>query len=1217
MYQFDQDYKGLMGLESVKINDEGEVIGVKKGDIFTKRINEPYFTPKQAENINQALEYSMRYQNGLDYDYMAKLLNKNAQEIRNELIADNKIYYDSKKGEVLEDTLLSGNIKQKLEELTILQNDPESAADEYLVSLSLEKLKNHLPKDKKFDEINVEMGNTFIPASVYNEIFNTQGFVEGFDGKVSYIYNQGALRADAYNQALGVKNKSFENKNMKPEDRAQAAREFQALVSDIKKEFDEKLASNLNAQSIIAKTYNEKFNIYATHLSKNTNDARKYDGATKTLRPTQNAAVQRAVHGDGNVLFNHEVGAGKTYTLITTAMELRRTNKAQKPLLAVPNHLVAQMSREFIELYPNARILSLQSIADRDFTQAFNQIVYNDLDAVIVGHSVLDKISMNEDIVRNYYNDMLDKLMDFESKLNGEGAAHSAKDIKKEINRIENKLEKLNERTHKKVNLNFDELGFDALLIDEAHYYKNLEFKTTLKAKGFGKQTSTDKTDNLLMITNYLNANNKKIVFATGTPISNSLTEFHTMMRYLNPKGLKEFGVEDMDSLLMNFMKINKALETKPDGSLQAVDTLIGTKNTATLKLLMDTTFDNITMKDVIEQAAKSGQKVKRPEVDNEIISIEKSPIVKDLFVKYVVLPMERLAENRKQAMEEGINDLVIFTNARKLSTDPRLVDGSLIQKFAENPELEKTTKLYQASEAVAKRISEFEAKTGERGTMIIFCDLLESYSSSFNTHKHLRKLLLEKKDKNGKALFTEKEVLSTDGMSKERLAGVFADMRAGRVRVLIGTRSSMGSGVNVQDRILGGVNVDYPYRPADYQQGLGRYVRQGNLLLEKYGDDFRVANISLSVKDTLDSRFLELLERKIKSFNQFYSGADTDFEIGGNMLEFYGEAKAASTGNKDWIILWGAEQRLNQLQADKNRHTTQFLSKPKTLLDLASIQRIKQEELKKIEAWQSVIHSNEVIFNNEKFKFDFSKSLNKPSTLDFESASEKEKLQALRDKMNDKDFKLKTLARLNNNEPVSLYEYGGASLIALRNKGEVEFYFDKDGTKEYLTGARQYLSNFTPSYTLNYIKRLQNNNSERVRAEYKQALQSAMNEAKRVEAIPEKFSEQELLDTLQEFYTEAKEELAKPSPEPLKVSEKIKKALIAAGVSASIFTSANADDESDLSVFEMKSILESRAFKNELRRALMQNERAQLKNKAKRLKELKKTDEDIKHFWG
>ncbi|RDU51624.1 hypothetical protein CQA49_09330, partial [Helicobacter sp. MIT 00-7814] len=917
---------------------------------------------------------------------------------------------------------------------------------------------------------------------------------------------------------------------------------FDLAVKQLQKDFSEHIAQNAHLQDLITKAFNEKRNIYANPKEVTYSATKTYEGANPAikLRPTQNRAVQKAVFGDKNILLNHEVGAGKTYTLITTAMELRRTNKSKKPLIAVPNHLVTQFQNDFLNLYPNAKIMSIQSVSDKNFSNLLNQIAYNDFDSVIVGHSVFDSINMPYAYQRDFYEDLIEE----KKRLAGEASGSVERRIQRELKSLEDRLAGV--QGNKKTNKDFTELGFDSLLLDEAHEYKNLPFASAYESKQMGSKLGSAKAMNLLLKTSFLNKNGKKIVFATGTPMSNSLLEVHHMLRHLDPQGLKMFGIEHIDNFINDFVRIEKVLETKPTGERVFEDYIVGTRNNKTLMNFVNRVFDTIDMKEVIDQANLSGVKVILPNVLAQSAMIKKSKLVAELFDDIVLADAKYLKENPQGAMENGINHLTIFNNARKLSLDPRLLAPKRANEaIAKNPELLKDTKIHQSAQNIATIAKEWEK---DKGTQVVFCDLGVNDILGFNAHKELKNQLLAQKDSSGKAIFEPQEVQIIGDWKKEKYKDLYKDVNSGKVRVLITTTAKTGTGANIQKRMVAMHHLDSPYRPSDYTQRIGRLVRQGNELAIRASNEkseFFAKNIVYATEETLDSRMFEMLEAKSRAFRNFYKGSDVETELNVKEMIDYDLMAAESSGNKNGIELVKVNKDIDELESLKQSQLREFSNKEKDIREFSEKLAKLESELKTIDTFKPSFEGAKLEFNHQAFELDLKESLNKPASIVFDDEAQKANLQALREAMNKQ--KETILQKLESGIPYNLYSYNGADLYAVKdNLGELTFFFEKESKRYFLEGTRRMLSNFSPSDSLNFLKILQNH-TRKEGEKLREIAREKTNLAK-AKARKEAFDEQERLDALLEYAQSLQEAVDKKIKELIPKPASLAKYAIVSG---------------------------------------------------------------------
>ena len=1164
VFRKDIGFNELQALEKAKFDDNGNLIGIEKSDIFFRRLSNPSFTPTTASSIEQAMQYSMQYKARLDYEYMASILGKNAHDLRQELIAKDKIFIINASGqEGIRDELLAGNLRTKLKELQ--EAAEKGLFDESLLQNSIDIITKELPETRTFDQIKWDISSSFIPHEVWN-LWKQHGAITsnthilqnnygrwyakgfGYNYAPSLKKSREVTDADVFNVASGFTKKSFKD--------ADDALRFDMAVQKMTKDFESFILSNEQAIKLIEQNYNETINIYAKSSYGSDMIAQKgfkFPNANPDiqLRPTQIRATFRAVYDPLNTLFNHEVGAGKTFTLITSAMELKRTGRAKKPMIVVPQHLVPQFTNEFYQLYPGAKLLSLQSIAQKDFKIAQSQIAYNEFDCIIVSHKVLDNMEMPLSYQLDFYKDLLHSRTQTAKNIEtqqGKGvnlrkAEQEVKDIKKKIDDLKKAA-----KDSKNIALDFNELGIDSLLIDEAHEYKNLAFNSSFNFKGMGNSSGSDKAISLLMKTQYLNDNGKKLVFATGTPMANSLLEIHHMLKYLHPQGLKDLKIEHIDNFITNFVKTDKILESKAGGSKEFVETIVGVNNNQELMNLVNKVFDTIDFEQVEREAREAGIEITRPNQKNSNIVIEKYDEIKDIYDNIIIPEAKLLKENRQQAIAQSINDLTIFTKAKKLSVDPRLVDPSLIEVFKTDIKKREKTKIFQCAKNILKKDQEWSDRVA---TQIVFCDLMQADKdvADFHAHRQLKEYLLQDINALG-GNFTKEQIVCIDEIDKKNYAKLYSAINRGEVKVLITTTAKTGTGANLQQKLVAMHHLDAPYRPSDFIQRIGRMIRQGNEYAIKWANalksgekarEFYAENLFYIVEDTLDSRLFEILENKARAFGDFFKGADIDLEVDVKAMVDYGILKAEASGNKNELEFYKVQNELKNLNSRKQINLEEFMNKGKKIQELEAKKNLLEAELEMIQVFKQSADSSDVEFMGKTYSFDFSKSQDKPNTLAFDDDKLKNDLQNLRDIMNKNKKEILEPMLTGKQNFLHLYSYGGADLVVVKDNitDEVGFCFEKDGKRLFIDARRQ-LASFSPSDTLNFIKTL-HTKAKSAGAINKELVENRVM-IKRTQELSAEFAEQDKIDALESYLNTLADAIAKNHKDPIEKPAEVAK---------------------------------------------------------------------------
>lgn len=864
IFKDDSSLPLLRSLE--RLNEKGEYIG--KADIFSKRTVNPYKSVTSVPTAVDALAVSISDTAKVNLDYMSELTGLDKEKLVEDL--QGSIYRIPNTDKyVTADEYLSGNILQKLEEA-------QSAFDkgDNSLAVNIEALRKAMPEKIQASDIDVRLGATWIKPEyitdfVY-ELLDTAPYHKLPIFKKDYIDVQ-------YSELTGkwyITNKSSDKNNVQAtftygteyrtayeliEDilnlRATQVKSLQIvdgkekLVVDNKKtaqvrakqeviqqKFQEWIFSDKTRRDDIVDTYNKIFNV---------NRPREYDGKYLNfvgmnpeiqLRPHQLNAVARCLYG-GNTLLAHEVGAGKTFEMIAAAMEGKRLGLHSKSLICVPNHLTEQMGADFLKLYPNANILVATK---KDFVGDARRVLMakiatGNYDAVIIGHSQLAKIPLSAENQERFINNQIDEIERGMSELQED---FQIKQAERRIHNLGVRLKKLLD-TPKDNTVTFEELGVDKLFLDEAHYFKNLFLSTKMtNVSGIATSDSVEKTADLYMKTQYLDeiTNGKGLVFATGTPVSNTICEIYNMMKYLQSDLLKQKNLWLFDSWASTFGESVTQMELAPEGNTYRAKTRFAKFHN--LPELM-----NLFKECADIQTADTLNLPNIPDCEIHNISCEPTEMQKQL--------VESLAERAVKIHNQDVepyedNMLKITTDGRKIGLDQRLI----------NPDLpdEPGTKVNVCVDNVFKIWNETKE---EKSTQLIFCDYsTPKKDGSFNVYDDIKSKLL------AKGVPPDEVAFIHDATTEDAKEELFAKVRSGEVRVLIGSTSKMGAGTNVQARLIASHDLDAPFRPADMEQRRGRMVRQGN-------QNKQVHLFRYCTKDTFDAYLFQMLERKQKFISQ------------------------------------------------------------------------------------------------------------------------------------------------------------------------------------------------------------------------------------------------------------------------------------------------------------------------------------------------------------
>ena len=819
----DESYFLLCSLEV--LDDEGNF--KRKADMFTKRTIKPHREITSVETASEALALSIGEKARVDLSYMAKLTGKTQEEIVTELQGvifrvpntEPARYFAA-------DEYLSGDVREKLKIAEIAsKSDPA-------LSLNVEALKQVIPKDLSAAEISVRLGTTWIPESDIQQFvmelltpsshaagrikvrytpYNGDWFIENKTsdyGNVKADSTYGTKRASAYRiieDTLNLKDTRIfdyvydENGNKKAVFNHKETTAAQAKQEAIKQAFQDWIWKDPERRNRLVRYYNDTFN---------SKRPREYDGRhitfggispEITLRPHQVNAIAHILYG-GNTLLAHKVGAGKTFEMVAAAQESKRLGLCQKSMFVVPNHLVGQWASEYLRLYPSANILvtTKQDFETANRKKFCGRIATGDYDAVIIGHSQFEKIQMSVERQREQLQRQLDDIeMGIEDVQKSNGEQFTVKQLMKTRKGIEAKLKKLNDTKRKDTVIDFEQLGVDRLFIDESHFYKNLYLYTKMRNVGGIAQTEAQKSSDLFMKCRYLDeiTGNRGTVFATGTPVSNSMVELYSVQRYLQYDTLARNGLQHFDAWASTFGETVTALELAPEGSSYRAKTRFAKFHNLPELMQMFREVADIQTADML--------KLPVPKVNYHNIKTKPSEIQTDMVAGLA----KRAEKVRARLVEPNIDNMLKITNdGRKLALDQRLIDPML----PDDP----TSKVNACVDNVY-RIWEEHADT--KATQLVFCDLsTPKNDSTFNVYDDIREKLTARGVPAEQVHFIHEA--TTDAQKKE----LFGKVRSGEVRVLLGSTPKMGAGTNVQDRLIAIHNLDCPWRPSD----VGRVLR-------------------------------------------------------------------------------------------------------------------------------------------------------------------------------------------------------------------------------------------------------------------------------------------------------------------------------------------------------------------------------------------------------
>ena len=959
-------------VSSIEILDEEENFKAK-GDIFSKRTISKAKVINHVDTSLEALVLSISQKGYVDFDYMQGLTDKDRSTIISELKGEiflnireenvksnQKFSFNLEDGDlpfscsddrstfkytyVTKDEYLSGNIREKIGAIDsyifrisqakrILSDDRETEKE--LLDMELNRLEYQkaelqkvMPKELEASEINIRLGATWIPVKDIErfifETLKTPGYARwnihvkfssltsewNIEGKSQDRGNDlaemtyGTSRVSAYKlieDALNLKEtKVFDQIENADGSKTSVLNKKETMLAGqkqelLKEEFQNWIFDDQERRNRLVKTYNERFNSIRNREYDGSNLSFEGMGEGIALYEHQKNAIARILYG-GNSLLAHVVGAGKTFEMVASSMEAKRLGMCTKSLFVVPNHLTGQIGREFMQLYPSANIM----VADKkDFEpknrkRFIGKIATGEYDAVIIGHSQFEKIPMSKEYQEKHIKDQIDEIINYvEEYKHDRNQNFTVKELQKTRKKLETRLEKLNDDFKKDDVITFEELGVDKLIVDEAHNYKNLYLYTKMRnVAGIG-QTEAFKSSDMFMKCRYMDemTNGKGIVFATGTPVSNSMTELYTMQRYLQYEELKKNGLEHFDSWASTFGETQSAFELSPEGTGYRVKTRFS--KFYNLPELMSL------FKEVADIQTADMLNLPVPEAHFEVVktmpSDEQKEILKGLS--------ERADKVRNRAVEPDEDNMLKITNdGKKLALDQRLINPLL----PDNPDS-------KVNVCVKNVFSIWDKTKEDKSTQLIFSDMsTPKGDDSFNIYDDIREKLVEM------GIPKEEIAFIHEANSDKQKDEMFAKVRNGEIRILMGSTQKMGAGTNVQKKLIALHDLDVPWRPADLEQRAGRIIRQGNENKDKGG----VYIYRYITENTFDAYLWQTIENKQKFISQIMT-SKTPVRVAEDVDESslnYAEIKALATGDpkiKEKMDLDNEVTKLKMLEAN------------------------------------------------------------------------------------------------------------------------------------------------------------------------------------------------------------------------------------------------------------------------------------------------------------
>ena len=935
----DSSYCLLCSLEV--LDEQGNL--KRKADMFSKRTIRPHVAVTSVDTASEALAVSISEKARVDMDYMAELSGKSPEELEQELAG--VIYRDIRCAENPEDILpsladlsryplvtadeyLSGKVRQKLRMAkAFLEVAPDHQKE--AARRNVEALEAVQPQDLGAGEIGVRIGANWVPVEVYQqfmvELLTPNYYVrdririlrseatgqwsireknaDRSNVKANTTY--GTKRMSAYHileQTLNQKDVRVfdyiedENGKKKPVLNKKETAIAQDRQELIKQKFAEWIWKDINRRELLCRIYNETFN----GIRPREYDGRhiRFEGMNPeiSLRPHQINAIAHILYG-GNTLLAHEVGAGKTYEMVAAAMEMKRLGLCTKSLIVVPNHITEQWAAEWLQLYPSANILvaTKKDFETQNRKKFCSRIATGDYDAIIIGHSQFEKIPMSVERQQAILERQIEEILfGIEQAKAQKAERYTVKQMERTRKSLETRLAKLNDQSRKDDTVTFEQLGVDRLFIDESHYFKNLFLATKMRNVGGIAQTEAQKSSDLFMKTQYLDelTGGRGVIFATGTPISNSMVELYTIQRYLQYRLLQEMGLIHFDDWASNFGETVTAIELSPEGTGYRAKTRFA--KFYNLPELM------AAFKEVADIQTADMLKLPVPKANFHTEVIQPSELQKEMIKGLA----ERAEKIRAGGVDPHVDNMLRITNdGRKLALDMRLINPLA----ADDPD---------GKVAVcARNVYRIWEQTKEkRSAQLVFCDLsTPTTDGSFSVYDDLKKKLMD-------AGIPEEEIAfihTADSEAKKK--ELFSKVRAGQVRVLLGSTAKMGAGTNVQDKLIALHDLDCPWRPSDLQQRLGRIVRQGN-------ENEEVEIYRYVTEGTFDAYLYQLVENKQKFIAQIMT-SKAPVRVADDVDETalsYSEIKALATGNPLIIEKCNLDMEVARLNMLKASHLNQ-----------------------------------------------------------------------------------------------------------------------------------------------------------------------------------------------------------------------------------------------------------------------------------------------------
>lgn len=921
-FREDSSFYLLCSLEN--LNEDGTL--KSKAAMFTQRTIRKKKEFNNVATANEALMVSLSEKAKVDINYMSELTGISNEKIKEDLdgiiFKVPSVLNEEQEEYVTADEYLSGNIREKLEVAKM------SATIDPKYQKNVEALEKAMPKELTANEIEVRLGATWIPVEIY------QQFLYELLDTPSWVRNYTKLSYSSYNANWNISAKNMDKESVKADktygtSRANAYRLMEDCLNlKQTKIFDYEYDDDGNKQAILNKketmiaqqkqdTIKESFNNWIWKYPQrreeltqiynrlfNSIRPREYNGdhlefpgmnPEITLRKHQKDAIAHILYGQ-NVLLAHVVGAGKTFEMTAACMELKRLGLAQKPMLVVPNHLVEQWGAEFLQLYPSANILvaTKRDFEKKNRKKLFSKMATGEYDAIIIGHSQFEKIPMSIERQKMNIENEIEEITNGISSLKANnGERFTIKQLERTKKGLKAKLEKLNKNDRKDDLITFEEIGVDRLFVDEAHFYKNLFLFTKMNNVSGLSTTDAQKSSDLYLKCRYLDeiTGGKGVVFATGTPISNSMTEMYTMQRYLQYSTLVKHNLQHFDCWASTFGETSTSIELAPEGSGYRMKTRFS-------KFFNLPELINM-FKEVADIKTADMLNLPVPNAHYQNVAVKPSDIQKEL--------VESLGE-RAQKIRDGTVDphednmLKITNDGRKLALDQRLINELL-------PE----NKNSKVNACIKNILKIYHETVEEKSTQLVFCDMSTPRNDAFNVYDEIKNKLLEEGIPESEIAYIHNA--KTDAKKKE----LFSKVREGKVRILIGSTGKMGAGTNVQERLIAIHDLDCPWRPSDLEQRAGRIVRQGNRNKDVY--IYRYVT-----EGTFDAYLYQLVENKQKFIGQIMTSKSpvrSAEDIDEASLS-YAEIKALASGNPKVKEKMELDTKVSKLKLAKANYLSQ-----------------------------------------------------------------------------------------------------------------------------------------------------------------------------------------------------------------------------------------------------------------------------------------------------